>query len=57
MPLGIMSSLNDPVIVPSRLAPLSLQIQITSVPSSVPSRLSKQAMRLYRARRAAPRGS
>jgi hypothetical protein len=45
MPFGIVSSLNDPVIVPSRLAPLSPQIQITRVSSSVPIRSSSSSIR------------
>ena len=37
MPFCIVSSLNEPVTVPSMLAPLSPQIQMTSVLSSSPS--------------------
>ncbi len=37
MPFCIVSSLNEPVIVPSMLAPLSPQIQRMSVLSSSPS--------------------
>ena len=37
MPFCMVSSLNEPVIVPSMLAPLSPQIQMISVLSSSPS--------------------
>ena len=37
MPFCIVSSLNEPVIVPSMLAPLSPQIQMITVLSSSPS--------------------
>ena len=37
MPFSVVSSLNVPVSVPSMLAPLSPQIQITTVFSSSPS--------------------
>ena len=37
IPFCIVSSLNDPVIVPSMLAPLSPQIHTMSVSSSSPS--------------------
>ena len=37
MPFCIVSSLKEPVTVPSMLAPLSPQIQMTSVLSSSPS--------------------
>ena len=37
MPFCIVSSLNEPVMVPSMLAPLSPQIQMTTVLSSSPS--------------------